>query len=86
MLCRLGEAAFEDVPVKAVEIPAGCQWLYPDAFKDYTGLRQVPFLSADTKITQTVFSGCKDLYIFAPDGSLARYLRTEENGFVTSFP
>ena len=82
MLCRLGEAAFEDVPVKAVEIPSNCQWVYPDAFKDCTALKQVLILSADTKFTPTAFAGCQGVYVFAPDESGARYLCTEENGFI----
>ena len=79
---QIEEAAFEGVPVKSVEIPAGCEWIYPDAFKNCTGLKQVRFLSADTKITPTAFAGCTDIYIFAPAESLAKYLCTEENGFI----
>jgi len=78
----IGETAFEGTPLKSVEIPASCEWVYPNAFKDCTTLRQVLILSADTKFTPTAFDGCNDVYIFAPDGSLASYLCTQENGFV----
>ena len=81
-ITEIGEAAFEGTPLKSVEIPASCQWVYPDAFKGCTTLKQVLILSADTKFNPTAFSGCNDVYIFAPDGSLASYLCTEENGFI----
>lgn len=79
---QIETSAFEGVPVKAVEIPSNCQWVYPDAFKDCTALKQVLILSADTKFTPTAFAGCQDVYVFAPDESGARYLCTEENGFI----
>jgi hypothetical protein len=75
-------SAFEGVPMKSVEIPAGCQWVYPDAFKGCAALKQVLVNSADTKFTPTAFDGCSNLYIFAPEDSLAQYLCTEENGFI----
>ena len=79
---QVGESAFEGVPVKCVEIPASCEWIYPNAFKGCTTLKQVHLLSADTKIVSTAFDGCKDVYIFAPEGSLAQSLCTEANGFI----
>ena len=79
---EIDEAAFEGVPVKAVEIPADCQWVFADAFKDCTSLKQVLILSADTKFNPLAFDNCQDVYIFAPDGSTARSLCTEENGFI----
>ena len=75
-------AAFEGVPMKSVEIPAGCQWVYPETFKNCAALKQILIRSADTKFTPTAFDGCKDVYVFAPGDSPARYLCTEENGFV----
>ena len=81
-ITRIEDSAFESVPAKSIEIPASCQWVYPDAFKGDTALKQLRILSADTRFTPTAFSGCKDVYIFAPGESAARYLCTEENGFI----
>ena len=78
----IDEAAFEGVPMTSVEIPASCEWIYPDAFKNCTGLRQVRFLSSETRITATAFDGCSNVYVFAPSDSLAKYLCTEDNGFI----
>ena len=75
-------AAFEGVPMKSVEIPADCEWVYPDAFKNCAGLKQVLILSAVTKFTPTAFEGCTDVYFFAPADSGAKYLCTEGNGFI----
>ncbi len=75
-------SAFEGVPMKSVEIPADCVWVYPDAFKNCAGLKQVRILSAETKFTPTAFSGCTDVYVFAPADSNAQYLCTADNGFV----
>ena len=79
---NIEDAAFEGVPMKSVEIPAACQWVYPDAFMGCAALRQVLVLSADTRFTPTAFSGCENVYIFAPGTSFARYLCTAENGFI----
>jgi hypothetical protein len=68
--------------MKSVEIPADCVWVYPDAFKNCAGLKQVRILSAETKFTPTAFSGCTDVYVFAPADSNAQYLCTADNGFV----
>ena len=78
----IAEAAFEGVPMKSVEIPASCEWIYPGAFKNCTSLKQVRFLSSNTEIDATAFDGCQDVYIFAPNDSLAQYLCTENNGFI----
>ena len=75
-------AAFEGVPMKSVEIPADCEWVYPDAFKNCAGLKQVLILSAVTKFTPTAFEGCTDVDFFAPADSGAKYLCTEGNGFI----
>ena len=75
-------SAFEGVPMKSVEIPAACDWVYPDAFKNCTALKQVVVHSPTTKFTPTALNGCSNLYIFAPEDSLAKYLCDENNGFV----
>ena len=79
---EIGEAAFEGTPLKSVEIPANCTFVYPDAFKDCAGLKQISIRSASTNFSPTAFSGCSNVYIFAPGESGARYLCTEDNGFV----
>ena len=53
-----------------------------DACKDCSALRQVLILSADTAFSPTAFAGCKDVYIFAPEESLAKELCTEGSGFI----
>ena len=68
--------------MKSVEFPAGCEWVYPDAFKDCAALRQILIRSSDTSFTPTAFDGCRDVYVFAPGDSLAVYLCTEANGFI----
>ena len=79
---EIGEAAFEGVPVKSVEIPASCTFIAAEAFKDCSALRQVLVLSADTTFSPTAFAGCKDVYIFAPEESLAKEFCTEGSGFI----
>ena len=75
-------SAFEGGTMKSVEFPAGCEWVYPDAFKDCAALRQILIRSSDTSFTPTAFDGCRDVYVFAPGDSLAVYLCTEANGFI----
>ena len=79
---QIETSAFEGTPLKSVEIPANCTFVYPDAFKDCAGLKQVSIRSAGTNFSPTAFDGCSNVYIFAPDESGARYLCTDDNGFV----
>lgn len=79
---EIGEAAFEGAAVETVEIPASCQSVLSDAFKNCASLKQVIVLSVDTEFDPTAFSGCKGVYIFAPGDSPVRNLCTEDNSFV----
>ena len=78
----IGENAFEGLPMISVELPAACSEIYPGAFKNCTQLKQIVLPNSDIHVYSGAFENCSGVYVFAPAASNARYLCTEENGFV----
>lgn len=78
----IGENAFEGLPMSSVELPAACAEIYPGAFKNCTQLKQIVIPNPDIRIYSGAFENCSGVYVFAPEASNARYLCTEQNGFV----
>jgi hypothetical protein len=78
----IGESAFEGLPMTSVELPPNCATIYPGAFKNCTGLKQIVIPNPKIIIYSGAFDGCSGVQVFAPASSYAKYLCTEDNGFV----
>ena len=78
----IGENAFEGLPMSSVELPAACAEIFSGAFKNCSQLKQIVLPNPDIHIYPDAFENCSGVYVFAPEGSNARYLCTEQNGFV----
>ena len=79
---KIGENAFEGLPMSSVELPAACAEIFSGAFKNCSQLKQIVLPNPDIHIYPDAFENCSGVYVFAPEGSNARYLCTEQNGFV----
>ena len=56
--------------------------IFSGAFKNCSQLKQIVLPNPDIHIYPDAFENCSGVYVFAPEGSNARYLCTEQNGFV----